>query len=435
MPRLPLVVLHGWSDNSTSFVPIKNWLVTQGFNPIDVSLADYLSMNDEITLTDLGYAFQKALRIKGIPVTPHSFDIIVHSTGGLVVREYLRQVCGAAGPKVSPIKHACMLAPANFGSSWATLGKSVIGRLKKGWDWNHLFQSGQRILDALELASPYSWELAENDLFNPNFALFRPDTLLTTVLVGTIAYPGMESVVHEDGSDGTVRVSTANLNAHFIKADFVTAPQIVPRNVSRIALAVFHRNHGNIIDPNEPAQTDIWKKTLLDALTIEPVDYPQHLLRCDAITSQTFAEGLKGDHPEWYHQYQHVVFRVRDQFGDPVNDYMVEFYQELGDPNDEVFQKFHKDVLEKVTTNTKAPNFRSFMIDTNELGTFLITHPQTKIEVSISAANISDLIKYQNPPSGSPVFSNEDKSYILPNEPLLIDVVLPRDPAPEVFRL
>ncbi len=75
------------------------------------------------------------------------------------------------------------------------------------------------------------------------------------------------------------------------------------------------------------------------------------------------------------------------------------------------------------------------MIDTNELGTFLITHPQTKIEVSISAANISDLIKYQNPPSGSPVFSNEDKSYILPNEPLLIDVVLPRDPAPEVFRL
>ena len=88
MPRPPVVILHGWSDNSTSFVPLKNWLATQGFQSVDIRFGDYISMHDEVTLPDLGFAFQNALRIKGIPQDPQSFDIIVHSTGGLVVREY-----------------------------------------------------------------------------------------------------------------------------------------------------------------------------------------------------------------------------------------------------------------------------------------------------------------------------------------------------------
>ncbi len=434
MARLPVVILHGWSDNSTSFIPLKNWLGTQGFQAVDIHLGDYVSMHDEVTLSDLGYAFQSALRIKGVPQGPQSFDIIVHSTGGLVVREYLRQVCLGA-PQKSPIKHICMLAPANFGSPLAALGKSMIGRLLKGWSWNHAGQTGQRILDALELASPYSWQLAEDDLFNQNFPIFHPENVITTVLVGTAAYQGISSVVHENGTDGTVRVSTANLNAHYLRADFVNPSRVVPRTFDRIAFAVFHRNHGNIIQPDEPTQQQQWMKLVVDALTLTPDQYAGHLAYCDSITTQTFSEGTKGPNPAWYNKYQHIVFRVRDQFGAPVNDYIVEFYQEMGDPNDDVFQKMHKEVLDKVTTNSTASNYRSFMVDTDELKDFLISRPTSVVDVSITAADISDLIRYKNPGGGSPAFSNADQRFIMPNEPLLIDVTLPRDPAAAVFGL
>jgi triacylglycerol esterase/lipase EstA (alpha/beta hydrolase family) len=159
----PLIILHGWSDTSKSFQRLAVWLKNNGFNVVEIFLGDYWSMNDEVTLFDLGYAFQFALRRNNLPTARHSFDLIVHSTGGLVAREYLRQVCvdpvtGARDPSRAPVMHLCMLAPANFGSPLSTLGKSVLGRLFKGWNWDHLFETGQKVLDALELASPYSYQ-------------------------------------------------------------------------------------------------------------------------------------------------------------------------------------------------------------------------------------------------------------------------------------
>ena len=87
-----------------------------------IFLGDYLSMNDEVTLKDLGYAFIRALRDKQVPQTPHAFDVIVHSTGGLVIREYLRQACEGT-PEMTPVQNLLMFSPANFGSPLAALGK------------------------------------------------------------------------------------------------------------------------------------------------------------------------------------------------------------------------------------------------------------------------------------------------------------------------
>src|ERR1017187_7746391 len=97
----PAVILHGWSDNSASFKPLAAWLRGQGFQVTPIFLGDYLSMNDEVTLKDLGYAFIRALRDRQVPQTPHAFDVIVHSTGGLVIREYLRQACEGT-PEMTP---------------------------------------------------------------------------------------------------------------------------------------------------------------------------------------------------------------------------------------------------------------------------------------------------------------------------------------------
>ena len=51
---------------------------------------------------------------------------------GLVAREYLRQVC-KGDATATPVRHICMMAPANFGSPLATLGESIAGRVLKAF--------------------------------------------------------------------------------------------------------------------------------------------------------------------------------------------------------------------------------------------------------------------------------------------------------------
>ncbi|MGV8690956.1 hypothetical protein ACV35Z_33425, partial [Pseudomonas aeruginosa] len=43
-------------------------------------------------------------------------------------------------------------------------GRSFIGRVLKGWN-RFVGQTGTQVLKGLELGSPYSWQLAERDLF------------------------------------------------------------------------------------------------------------------------------------------------------------------------------------------------------------------------------------------------------------------------------
>ena len=42
----PIIILHGWSDTSESFLPLADWLQEHGFEVVSIYLGDYLSMND-----------------------------------------------------------------------------------------------------------------------------------------------------------------------------------------------------------------------------------------------------------------------------------------------------------------------------------------------------------------------------------------------------
>jgi pimeloyl-ACP methyl ester carboxylesterase len=435
----PVVILHGWSDNSASFKPLAAWLRGQGFQVTPIFLGDYLSMNDEVTLKDLGYAFIRALRDKQVPQTPHAFDVIVHSTGGLVIREYLRQACEGT-PEMTPVQNLLMFSPANFGSPLAALGKTVLGRLINGWNWDHLGQTGQAILNGLELASPYSWDLAMSDLLNPMNVVYDPKNTLVTVIGGTAAYAGFRSALHENGSDGTVRVSTATLNTALLRLDCQGPGPIISQLVDKVtpvvALAVLDRDHSAVHDPADPRQTDQWAQLVINALTMDPTKYADHVAQCDQVTQQTFANGIANSpNPERYSQFQTLVVRVHDQFGDPVPDYMLEFYQEAGDDADNVFSAIHGDILEKVTTNSVDPSYRSFLFNITSLRAYLAQNPNAAIEMSVSAASVSERIMYRNPAGGVPMFTGAAQDLIRPNTPLLVDIVLYRDSAPGVFYL
>jgi len=435
----PVVILHGWSDSSASFQPLAAWLRGHDFDVTPISLGDYLSMNDEITLKDLGFAFVRALKDKQVPQTPHAFDVIVHSTGGLVIREYLRQVCEGR-PEMTPVQNLLMFSPANFGSPLAALGKSILGRLINGWNWNHLGQTGQEILDGLELASPYSWDLAISDLLSPTNVIYQPKNTLVTVVAGTAAYSGFRSALHENGSDGTVRVSTATLNTALLRLDCEAPDPInsqLDENITPpVALAVLDRDHSAVHDPADPRQPGQWVQLVLNALTIDPSKYADHVALCDQISQQTFANGIANSpYPERYNQFQTLVVRVHDQFGDPVPDYMLEFYQEIGDDADNVFTAIHGDILEKVTTNSVDPSYRSFLFNVTSLRAFIAQNPNAAIQMSVSAASVSERILYRNPTGGIPMFTGTAQNLIRPNTPLLVDITLYRDSTPSVFFL
>lgn len=213
-----LVFVHGWSVTSTSTYGQLPQKLQQGaaaagptLTLADIWLSEYVSFDDAVTMPDLVRAFDHALR--DLHLVDASFACVTHSTGGPVVREWLRaQRDRPATHSTIKLSHLVMLAPANFGSALAQLGKGMLGRLKS---WFAGVDPGQRILDWLELGSAESLSLNldyihSDDPVKRGQYLFvltgdRPDRKL---------YDHLNSYTGEDGSDGVVRIAAANLNAH-----------------------------------------------------------------------------------------------------------------------------------------------------------------------------------------------------------------------------
>lgn len=213
-----LVFVHGWSvTNTSTYGELPQQLQQQAsaaglsLTLADLWLSEYVSFDDAVTMPDLVRAFDHALR--DLHLLDASFACITHSTGGPVVREWLRaQRDKPATYSTIRLSHLVMLAPANFGSALAQLGKGLLGRLKA---WFGGVEPGQRILDWLELGSAESLSLNldyihSDDPVKRGQFLFvltgdRPDRQL---------YDHLNSYTGEDGSDGVVRIAAANLNAH-----------------------------------------------------------------------------------------------------------------------------------------------------------------------------------------------------------------------------
>jgi hypothetical protein len=213
-----LVFVHGWSvTNTSTYGQLPSQLQQQAaaaglsLTLADIWLSEYVSFDDAVTMPDLVRAFDHALR--DLHLLDASFACITHSTGGPVVREWLRaQRDKPATHSTIRLSHLVMLAPANFGSALAQLGKSVLGRLKSMFAG---VDPGQRILDWLELGSAESLSLnldhihSDDPVLSGQFQFVltgdRPDRSL---------YDHLNSYTGEDGSDGVVRIAAANLNAH-----------------------------------------------------------------------------------------------------------------------------------------------------------------------------------------------------------------------------
>ncbi|HEU0151750.1 MAG TPA: phospholipase [Arenimonas sp.] len=238
MAKPLLVFVHGWSVTRTATygglpARLKAEAAREGGPGIDVAhvhLGQYVSFRNEVRIDDVARAFEAALA----PVLAEAgrgrrFACITHSTGGPVVREWLdRHYVRTGRLDDCPMSHLVMLAPANFGSALAQLGKSRLGAMKA---WFGGVEPGQGVLDWLELASPESVALNLRWI-NDYPALDLPARarpvfpfVLSGDAIDRKLYDHVNAYTGETGSDGVVRLAAANLNAsHLVLAQ----PALVP---------------------------------------------------------------------------------------------------------------------------------------------------------------------------------------------------------------
>ncbi|MDP2137148.1 MAG: hypothetical protein Q8J74_04785 [Candidatus Didemnitutus sp.] len=441
MPR-PIVIIHGWSDRSTSFGSLRNYAASLAGNLFQINLADYVSMDDEVRFDDLVAGMQRAWTDLGLPTKTGAVDVVIHSTGGLVVRDWLAT---HYAPGAAPIKRLLMLAPANFGSPLAHKGRAFYGRIVKGFNSVKPFQTGTHILKGLELASPYSWNLALRDRFVAQNH-FGPGRVLCTVLVGNAGYSGIMAAANEDGSDGTVRASTANLNCAMIEADFATNP-LEPtyklRNASgRTAFRILDNdNHSTAAmkdgGPKDPAGREL----IARALTVSDEEFEAW---CDQCAAETASITLRGeqDRKEAKFGYQNTVVRVVDDSGAPVSDYFLEFYLENQDDKKNRFaQLFHRDVMRSVHAYGDDSSYRSLMVDCTTLFRE-IDQDQEYMKISLTASpdfRTNGYVGYRTftdkDIGGLRLTRQQMFKVFQPHRTLMVVMTIRRERAPEVFRI
>lgn len=476
-----VVILHGWSDKSESFRSLRDFLVAKGWAATEVWLSDYISLDDDVRIDDVSKRMDEVIRAAiadGTITAP--FDLIVHSTGGLVARHWISTFYpdgrALADKMVCPVKRLVMLAPANFGSALASMGKSMLGRVVKGW--NNWFQTGTEMLQALELGSEFQWNLALNDLFDRNGdgrRSYGKNRVWPFVIVGTRGYTDLlRQIVNENGSDGTVRCAAANLNAVGITIDFSEdsdEPKITawPRRSGDLVFpfAILpDRDHGSVHEPmEETGAAEVWSDRLgeliIEALNVATdVQYRNVQQRWAALSDETGTLGDGGEPfntafgnakpnagPEALHQYFQVSTYVRDDEGQPVDDFFLEFFAPEQKGAEHVVY-FHREVMEDVHVNTLDAARRCLYVDRTDLmfGFYPLIKSVEKqqLAMSISAAppgrNITYFEKTKIGAKGHVVVHRSDdekredlEARLIRNSTHLVEIIIPRRPIDKVF--
>jgi len=479
MPRAknPVVILHGWSDTSDSFVPLSGFLKNNGYQAVNLFLGDYISMDDDVSIDDAAKAMEAAVKRKltnGELRFP--FDLIVHSTGGLVSRAWLSTYYTGVAPDVMPVQRLIMIAPANFGSRLATVGQTIIGRIAKGW--GHGFHTGKLMLDGLELGSPFQWHLAANDLFaldaGKSGTIYGEALVWPFILVGSMPYQsGLRQMVNENGCDGTVRVAAANLNAYgatldFTKGDVPTVLGMsVHNNAEAIAQAALipwshryaeaiefplvvlpHRDHASITDPtiagdNESLQEQAdFQGFLLGALACPTFNAYQTLQQGWRSYSDHVQAAQSAD--EDHHMHMQLNVRVVDEYQHPVSDYMIEFLAPNYEQNTDLTGMFHDKVIKDVHRCQQDAAIRTIYMDRQRMFALFysaIGQMQPKeLRLSISASAPGENVKYFVDAFGAKgefvVHSEQEADrWLRRNATHFLRIIIPRVPADAVFRL
>lgn len=475
---MPVLIMHGWSDNYESFIPLKSWFAANGYRAEEVFLGNYESMEDHVTFDDLAVGLQVQLdalvaQKRLPPLTPFSLDVVVHSTGGPVFRHWLdyhlSEICGGDAAR-NPIRTVIMLAPANFGSRLAAQGKSALAMLFKG-GVAHGFQTGGRILEGLELGSPALWSMAHRDLFgsksvypiDPNRGPF------VFVFSGTSTYGHLKGLVakgaNEDGSDGTVRAAAASLNSILLRANFLdpTDPrtEVVMQPNEPFAFRLVPDVDHTTLVPRDDAARHPLAALITQCLGVRNLDGYRVLAREFEAANDAFYAQERAKPGGGIGAYQQFLFRVRDRLGNDVSDYRVEFHviddavthsgwSDKGSlTNLQRFQEqttvLQESVIADVQPHSVNASYRTFFLNVDRLEALQAdlrkTAPNAYIAMNLNATGPTPDLTYNTDPlrylrvevpipNGRP---GERVSFFKRNTSTLVDIRISRIPTNRIF--
>jgi hypothetical protein len=383
---------------------------------------------------------QRAWLKLGLSTDHRSVDIITHSTGALVVRDWMTRYyqCDTV-----PIFRLLMLAPANFGSPLAHKGRSFIGRVVKGWN-KFLGQTGTEILKGLELGSPYTVALAKRDLFSKD-TWYGAGKILATVLVGNIGYDGVEAIANEDGSDGTVRISTANLNCSLLYLPLDANQQAkagwsLTKSNGDIAFGIVDQeNHSTIVlksgGPKNP-----------NTLTLI-----QNALRADdesfKVSNGTFPWQKEIDLVDPFIEdrsprYMNLVSHASDDLCQDIADYFIQIYRKTN--TDRKFEKeIYEDVFKTAHTYEDNPAFRSIYISVKDLDAIVSRYTVEALYLSMTAQPVfeppQNPVGYKNISAtntdGLQIATKDIPEFFTAHKTLIAKIIMERQIDSSVFEL
>jgi hypothetical protein len=355
MSRFILVFIHGYSvTNLDSYGGLPARLVNEGLNrKLDIAvenifLGQYISFNDAIRLSDLARALNLAVEQQLQKMTINrNYVFITHSTGAAIVRTWLDIYY--KGREIScPLRHLIMLAPANFGSALAQLGKERLSRIKAWFDG---VEPGQQVLNWLEHGSADAMELNTDWIKNGNQYIEHLGIFLFVITGQDIdrkLYDHLNSYTGEDGSDGVIRVAAANLNARYVQLtqNISTTPQSnfsileikeVDTSPPTAFRVIKNKSHSGkemgIMRSVKATQDDLQSRELIDVIfeCIQTTDKAEYQNLIEAYRKETFEvqqqlrvePNNKGlfSRPVIHDKHVLVIFRIKDNFGFPVNDF------------------------------------------------------------------------------------------------------------------
>ena len=215
-----ILLLHGYSVRTlNSWGKLPALLQAEGFKAASLFYAAFISLDDYVSCDDLATALEdqvSALEAKGVNLSTTA--LVAHSTGAIIARRWMldRREKGLA-----PLSHFISCAGANHGSTLAQLGRGGLARI-----FRHITESssvGQRVLTDLDYGSDFlrrlnfewldAWNAPEKPLCDETFCFS---------LGGTDHAYWQNQLTwqsRECGSDGTVRISAANLNYRIINVE------------------------------------------------------------------------------------------------------------------------------------------------------------------------------------------------------------------------
>jgi len=256
----PLVLIHGYSaehgssaDSRADITRIYGTLPAAlrrrygADRVLELNVARYLSLDDGINLDDLAQAMDSALT-ESLPGNAH-FDALVHSTGALVARNWLRR----HSSRPSRLQRLVYLAGANFGSGWAHIGRGQLAKWGRA-----VFQgaeTGVQLLDALELGADETLELHRYflDADNSLWARYR---VREFAICGSQAsadwLPIPVRYAREDGADGVVRVASCNAGWNYVAIAPKRRALVVPWDEVRESCTLLGSAPGERADDDNP---------------------------------------------------------------------------------------------------------------------------------------------------------------------------------------